>query len=131
MSIRSKKADVLRLLNDEAYPSSLREILKKLGEGSDRSVRRWLAEMVREGLVERVGNKRSTKYRAVSGQAEPTHLLFSPESERLIAQIRRPIYERNPITYVDQWIESYIPNDSFSFIFQKNGERLSIWQEGA
>ncbi len=125
MDIRSRKMTLLQRLSEESEPVSLQELLKKLDlKDSARSVRRWLAEMIQEGVVEKSGSRKAVKYKVVSSEEEPTHLLFSPESKRLIAQMRRPIYERNPITYVDEWIESYIPNESF-YIPKKMRELLS------
>ena len=53
---------VLHQLNQEPAPIRLQELLEKLGSNyTERSVRRWLAEMIREGLVEKLGNKHGTK----------------------------------------------------------------------
>ncbi len=114
MADKSKKMAVLRLLSQESDFTSLRSLVEKLGGTcSDRSVRRWLSEMVREGVVEKFGNKSGTKYKIVLSPLKSTYLPFSPHSEEIVAFVRRPLYERIPVAYADQWIESYEPNQSF------------------
>lgn len=66
MKAKEKKMGVLHQLSQEAEPINLSELLKKLGsEYSERSVRRWLSEMITEGLVEKSGQSKSTKYQVL------------------------------------------------------------------
>jgi hypothetical protein len=37
---------------------------------------------------------------------------FSPESEQLLKRIDAPIYTRPPVTYSEEWVASYVPNQS-------------------
>nr|WP_166155718.1 hypothetical protein [Neochlamydia sp. AcF84]NGY95041.1 hypothetical protein [Neochlamydia sp. AcF84] len=63
---QDKKLALLQQLSQEVEPISLPLLLEKLGSGyAERSVRRWLAEMISEGLLERIGQKRGTKYYAI------------------------------------------------------------------
>lgn len=62
------------------------------GEIATRTLRRWLAEWVAEGVLERTGRKRSTQYRWI-GAIQPPEFTFLeglPESRReaLLAQLR-------------------------------------------
>jgi len=67
MSVQTKKLAVLHQLSQESEPTSLKELLDKLGgDFAERSVRRWLVEMIKEGLVEKLGEKRSARYRVIS-----------------------------------------------------------------
>lgn len=117
MNFKDKKLAVLHQLSQEAEPISLSSLLEKLGDGYvERSVRRWLTEMINEGLVGRFGNKRGTKYQIVqriSREINKASSCFGSESSKIIAQVQRPIYERNPITYVDSWFDAYQPNTTF------------------
>lgn len=117
MKHQDKKLAVLHLLSQKSESVSLQDILKQLGKDYvERSVRRWLSEMIQEGLVEKFGYKRSTKYQVVQRFNRPSAEMsscFSLESTKVIEKIRRPIYERPPITYVDKWIEAYQPNVTF------------------
>lgn len=63
MTSTDKKLSVLHQLSQESEPIGMQELLIKLGaEYVERTVRRWLIEMVADGLVEKSGQKRGTKY---------------------------------------------------------------------
>ncbi|HEY5259651.1 MAG TPA: hypothetical protein VIJ46_03315, partial [Rhabdochlamydiaceae bacterium] len=117
MRLRSRKLTVLHQLSQESDPISLEELLQKLdGNQAERSVRRWLADMVQEGLVEKLGSKRATRYKVL--QRANRHVgaisrCFRSESEGVLKLVRRPIYERIPIAYADEWLNTYVPNITF------------------
>lgn len=117
MKGKEKKIGVLHQLSQEAEPINLSELLIKLGsEYSERSVRRWLLEMITEGLVEKSGQSKSTKYQVLKRGSRDINKIascFGLESTRIVEQIKRPIYERAPIVYADDWIEAYRPNVTF------------------
>ncbi|MEI6242067.1 MAG: Fic family protein [Chlamydiota bacterium] len=117
MSSRTKKQAVLLQLSQEAEPIPLQELLEKLGDNyTERSVRRWLAEMVKEGVIEKQGERKGTRYKVIQRidrHVETISSCFGVNSKKTIAQVQRPIYERTPVTYADDWIESYQPNISF------------------
>lgn len=129
MDSQAKKWAVFQQLSKESEPIDLQKLLEKLGGAyAERSVRRWLAEMVQEGRVEKVGNKRGTKYKTSKqpqGQedSEIFEGLFTPESAKIVAQVRRPLYERNPVLYADDWVNAYKPNVDF-YIPQAVREKL-------
>jgi len=117
MNSTDKKLGVLHQLSQEAEPISLPDMLEKLGSSYvERSVRRWLAEMIKEGLVEKIGHKRGTKYQVIyraNRGIEKTSSCFGFESSKVIEQVRRPLYERHPVAYVDHWLDIYQPNITF------------------
>lgn len=117
MGSNTKKLAVLHQLSQEAEPISLQELFSKLvGDYAERSVRRWLGEMIKEGVVEKLGNKRSTRYKVIqygSLQVNAASKCFGLESEKTLEYVRRPLYERAPIAYADEWISAYQPNISF------------------
>lgn len=124
---------ILQQLSQESEPISLNELFEKLGNNySKRSVRRWLSQMIIEGLLEKTGHTKSTRYqvkkRAHREKGKPLGC-FGLESKKIIEQVRRPIYERTPTAYVDQWLESYQPNVSFYIpsesrvLLEKTGRR--------
>src|SRR5947199_9405168 len=114
MDSQAKKLAVLHQLSQETEAISLPELLEKLGSKYiERSVRRWLVKMVKDGLVEKQGSKRSTKYKVIQRsvrQAGTNNHCFGTESKKIIPLVRRPIYEREPVTYVDEWFDSYQQN---------------------
>lgn len=116
MKAKDKKAQLINFISQQTQPVSLNELAKEIGtDVSERTLRRWLALMVEEGLIIKTGNKRATKYLPASHQKEenPPSYRFSKESERILQLIRRPIYERTPVAYADQWIEEYKPNQTY------------------
>lgn len=117
MNTKNKKLAVLHQLSQESEPISLPELLEKLRrEYPERSVRRWLSEMITEGLISKVGQKKATKYQVVkraSREINKDASCFGLESKEIVKQIRRPIYERTPTTYMDHWIDTYQPNITF------------------
>lgn len=108
---------VLQRLEKEKHPISLPDLLHKLGRSySERSLRRWLAQMVQEGLIEKFGEHRGTKYQIVLPTASAPALPMSPfgtESLAILHHVQRPIHERRPVAYADDWLDSYKPNTTF------------------
>ncbi len=117
MQSRAKKLAVLHQVSQEAEPISLQELLAKLGGNyPERSVRRWLSEMVKEGLVEKLGKKRATRYKVIQRASRHTGTVsscFGLESEKTLEKVRLPLYQRAPVTYKDDWVNSYEPNSTF------------------
>ena len=126
MRSRDKKLAVLHQLSQESEPISLKPLLKKPGKGFvERSVRRWLTQMIGEGLVEKQGQKRGTRYRVIQRLQRDTETVrscFGVESEKILQQLKRPLYERAPVTYSDEWFESYRPNRTFYIPSQLRAE---------
>ncbi len=117
MTVEDKKRKVLHQLSQQSEPISLPELLNNLGEGYfERTVRRWLSELVEDGLVAKIGLKRGTKYQVIRRAERLSGKnggCFSSESKPIIEQVRRPIYQREPIAYVDGWLDAYQPNKTF------------------
>ncbi len=114
MSLRDNKMLIMRQLGLESEPISLNDLLIKLGSGfKERSTRRWLALLVLEGSVRKVGEKRSSKYLAVGRSQEISETVsccFSSASLEIIKIIKKPLFERQPVAYRDEWLDSYEPN---------------------
>ena len=92
----------------------------------DRTLRNWLTSLVEDGVIESRGERKGRRYRlrprSVPGAAASSATLtgrgtvipniFSPQSLALIQRIEAPIYTRPPATYREDWLESYVPNQS-------------------
>lgn len=118
MAVNAQKLAVLQQLKLERLPISLPHLLEKLGHDfAERSVRRWLSELIVEGSIVRFGQKRGTAYQATPSSSikDQTSSAFSLSNQTILEQIRRPLYERRPIGYVDEWLKNYHPNHSFYF----------------
>lgn len=118
MSLRDKKMAILRILGQESNPSSFSSILEKLGsQFKERSVRRWLDRLVEEGEIEKIGQKKGTKYliikRGGDSPARDISSCFSTVSAQVIQCIRKPLFERNPVTYSEVWLNDYVPNKDY------------------
>lgn len=116
MSIRDNKTMILRLLGLESEPIGLLELMHRLGGGfKERSVRRWVHLLVEEGAVRKIGQKRGTKY-IVAGRSEEVRdqisSCFSSASLKVIEFVKKPLFERHPVAYADEWFDSYEPNVS-------------------
>jgi len=127
MSVKPQKMAVLDQIRQESLAVSLSQLLQKLPfPCSERTLRRWLADLVKDGLVDKFGNKRSTKYRAKI-LISPETPCFSASSTKIIELIRRPIYKRNPVSYQREWLEDYQPNVSY---YMPRHIQLALYQAG-
>ncbi len=117
MSARDKKIALLHQLSQEPEPIPLQALMRKLGpDFAERTVRRWLHEMVQEGQLQRIGTKRATKYliqKLTERPATETNTLFGRESLAALENVHLPLYLRPPTTYDDALLEAYIPNTTF------------------
>ena len=116
MTKDQKKEVILKVLRDQDAPISLPELLKVLEQDySDRTVRRWLAEWVSNGIVLKRGKKRGTRYIAIQEKLKQSaDIYFSQASQQIISQIKTPYGLRKPVTYQPKWLNEYRPNvDSY------------------
>lgn len=136
MSSKQKKHRLFELLNKAAEPMTAVDLLDKLGEDvSARTIRRWLSEMVEEGLLLKTGNKKGTRYQLIQNENKiilPSSSCFGSASKKIIQKIKRPIYERHPVSYEELWLRSYKPNETHYLSkaiqkqLEKAGRRASI-----
>jgi fido (protein-threonine AMPylation protein) len=111
MNKQPKKMAVFELLQRHNQPLSMPEILSELGaEYSERTVRRWLSEMVSVHEVEKSGQKRGTRYSIPSNPNETN--VFSERSTAAIKYVTQPIFQRKPVAYNAKWLSNYQPNVS-------------------
>lgn len=119
MDKKQKKMAVLTALQKQSEPIQLPDLLKILGDAfSERSVRRWLNELVLTHQVEKIGRKRGTSYRTLIEKKD--HLIlteesfvFSPHVHTALSQIQKPLFQRKLITYDQTWVDTYQPNKKF------------------
>jgi hypothetical protein len=118
------KHSIAQLLSQHAERwNSPAEIKTEIADVPDRTLRRWLGELVHEGVIERSGSRKGTRYRWKATARQPAVVagtdagrsttqvqsVFSPESEQLLKRIDAPIYTRPPVTYSEEWVASYVP----------------------
>ena len=135
-------ADKLTILSAlRAHPGlwlSLREIKPGVEGVPDRTLRHWLSDWVKQGAIESRGEQKGRRYRLRIGSiaeatasgspgwghSTGTHEIFSSESLALIRRIEAPIYTRAPATYREDWLHSYVPNES-AYLMPKQREELT------
>jgi DNA-binding transcriptional ArsR family regulator len=120
------KESVLALLRSHGTtwvsPAQIRSVI----EVPERTLRNWLRALVDEGVVEFQGDRKGRRYRTLdraivrtgritlegrtpAGSIPP---LFSAKNQAVIERVEAPLYARAPATYREDWLESYIPNQS-------------------
>lgn len=117
MTNREKKLILLRLLGQESTPISLLELQSKFSENlAERTLRRWLNDFIAEGLVQKSGQKRGTRYEVIKKVdilKNNASSYFSSDSVQILSLVQQPIYQRLPISYSDAWFDSYLPNKTY------------------
>lgn len=79
--------------------------------------------MVQEGLLTKWGQKRGTEYQLNhfprwNLKESPQEEQMSQQSQEILALVRRPVFLREPVTYSDDWLDAYKPNQTFYFSSQ-------------
>lgn len=124
----SKKLAVLHQLSQESEPIRLAELLEKLGKGFvERSVRRWLAEMIESGLIEKLGTTKATKYRVI--HREKRHNCFSFDEIRVRYRQHRRALLREIITekMVGAALKKYISTETKKMV--KKEDQAEFFQD--
>ena len=140
MSDTANKLALLSVLRSQPEALGLPEVLALLpAEFAERSVRRWLADLIAEGRVVKTGQKRGTRYRLGAAAEAPgtaprtapdqpqqrVAVQFSQEAEDAIGHVRQPIFERRPVAYNQQWLGAYQPNRTAYFLPEER-QRLAV-----
>lgn len=133
------KSEILNFLrtrgDDWTSPAQLRAVIRV----PDRTLRNWLRHLVEED--ESRGERKGRRYRlvdrpvglvpaagtiVVGGQPPAVAIepFFTPESERLIKRIEAPLYTRPPATYREDWLQTYVSNES-AYLMPKQREELA------
>jgi Fic family protein len=119
MTNSDKKLAVFLAVKQLKKPISLFNLLQILGpQYNERTVRRYLSQMVDEKMIRKIGQKKATKYEAIASRG-----YFCRESETIIEKARKPIYERDPVAYSFDWFDAYQPNKTF-YISEEIREKL-------
>lgn len=129
MSHDSQKMAVLSAVKECATPIKLPDLLVLLGhQFKERSVRRWLMELIEEGLVLKQGHKRGTVYQSITSVTkEPQSFIFTSTAENAIRYVQQPLFKRKPVAYQKKWLNAYQPNRTFYLSAQ---ERKLLWARG-
>lgn len=112
MSGNEYKLAALHALKQQLEPITLPQLLAILGSNyAERTVRRWLTEWVKIGLVQKIGQKRGTRYAAIKNiTSEPIATYFTPASNHVLDQVKAPYALRKPKSYNASLLKNYRPN---------------------
>jgi Fic family protein len=122
------KTQVINLLRASGDRWTARAQIRMSVDVPDRTLRNWLGSLVEEGVIESRGERKGRRYRlldrpvaaaltagsiAVEGQfpAVTVRQIFTPESQALIKRMEAPLYTRPPVTYREEWLRTYVPNE--------------------
>jgi Fic family protein len=112
MATQNKLDAIVNALKAQASPISMGELIAILGPTfKERSVRRWLKELVDQGYLTKTGSMSAARYQAIS--ARVTDELFSADAWASLQLVRQPLFNRDPVSYNDEWINGYQPNTTF------------------
>lgn len=143
MTVIDGKATLLAALARHTRPVGLPELMMQLPDNyAARSVRRWLADLTAEGDVIRTGRKKGTRYQLAHSfpvaapsptlqLREPEPIQFGSTARETLALVRRPLFQRKPVTYNRAWFDSYQPGRDHYFsaadieILAREGQRTS------
>jgi len=137
-----RKAAIIELLTDKTEPLKAPCIKEALGWGDEyqeRTVRRDLQELVSEGVVARKGKTKDSSYSIVTAMAAPQATpadnkkaiplalaitgptigagpgFFSASAQEIVDKVRADKKFRAPVSYNAEWVNGYIPNQTFWF----------------
>jgi Fic family protein len=117
MNLNAKKLAVLTALQACEKPVSLSQLLKILGpDFAERTVIRQINDLIKANLVIKKGQRRNALYHSITFN-------FSPPSLTAIRYIQKPIFERVPVGYRQEWFDQYVPNSS-CYLSDDIGKRL-------
>lgn len=122
---------VLLLLRDIGKPAALSDLKARL-DVPERTLNRWLAQLVESGQALATGQKRGRRYHLPSAHTEATPApatppLFSASALALINRVKQPLITRDPCSYQTGWLDAYQPNQTF---YLSAGQRQLLVQQG-
>src|SRR5437016_2503774 len=121
MADKSELLNFLRIRKDGwTSPAQIRAIIHV----PDRTLRNWLRDLVEEGAIEFRGERKGRRYRLLKPPAVAVQPIFTAESQTLIKRVEAPLYRRPPATYREDWLQTYVPNES-TYLTPKQREELA------
>ncbi len=114
MRRRDRKRIILCQLGQEAVPISLADLLDKLGyDCTERTLRRWLNELIEESLIKKSGNTKGAKYIAtkMSTNISFERQLSTPRQVSSCFGTNIPLITGNlvPLAFSDIEVKDYMP----------------------
>ena len=123
--MNQKLQSLLTLLKTFSHPVAISELSEKLNQSeniSDRTIRRYLQQLIKLGLVESQGKNKGVRYFPVImeenrqvNNLDDNHssFIFTSENKMIIDQIRQPLIKRELCSYNTDWLDSYQANQTY------------------
>ena len=132
MAKKQIASGILRYLNSRSpldlEPVSAENITTQLGEKRP-TVNRYIAALVKDGSILKLGVGPATRYKAATRMDHDVSVTASPQATvntratiapawsakalELRMELEAPIATRKPVTYQRQFVDRYVPNQSF------------------
>ncbi|MHB1948504.1 MAG: Fic family protein [Gammaproteobacteria bacterium] len=109
--------DLLNDFKDASTGLTLRELLSLHPSLAQRTAQRWISQLINDGQLISAGKGRARRYYLTTAAAKkdifPMSIPLSPDSRDILTYIEKPITERKPVGYQIDFIQSYMPNQTF------------------
>lgn len=109
--------DLLNDFKDASSGLTLREVLLLHPSLAQRTAQRWISQLIKDGQLTSTGKGRARRYYLAVTAAKkdifPASIPLSPDSRDILTYIEKPITERKPIGYQIDFLQSYVPNQTF------------------
>jgi hypothetical protein len=132
MSKERVEEKIFEVFREETRSLTGAELFKQLDlPFSYRTFVRLLNELLEEGKIEKIGSTKGAKYKAVCRNEEAIlprvqpKGCFSSQSQIIIDQVTKPLFEREPVSYNRKWLMAYEPNVTF-YIPENIRQKLSV-----
>jgi len=131
MSKQQPISKLLSILHQFEVPVKFSEIYEKLDQSyPERSVRRWLSELSDQQIINKTGAKKGTRYQIAKRQSESVNSNFqqylSTSARTAVDYVEQPVFNRKPVTYNDDWIKNYIPNQTYYLSDKQRSEFATL-----
>lgn len=96
---------------------TLKELLDLHPALPKRTAQRWISQLVTSGQLISIGEGRARRYQlaaeTISGDVFPASIPLSTDSRDILAYIDQPLTARKPVGYQIDFLQSYLPNQTF------------------
>lgn len=114
---------IIQILKNLAKPAAFAEIKGLLPHIAERTLTRYLANLVEQGDITASGEKRGRRYTLPRQHST----LFSAHAQSLLDYVRQPLIHRMPCSYQYDWLDSYRVGHSF---YLSQEQRMQLMQAG-
>jgi fido (protein-threonine AMPylation protein) len=120
--IMTTLAALLQTIQSHPTGLTLTELLALHPALARRSVQRWISQWIAAGQITAQGEGRARRYLPVvasstampgmPGDAFPTHMPLSADSQDILTYVTQPLQARRPVGYQRDFLDTYQPNVS-------------------